>query len=127
MIRRLAVAALTAGPLLLAPAATARSSLVSGEASSAGSAVVTLSNLHTLSRWAYPNAAAAVHQDPSSGARTVGRLQFLTPDGQAQLYLALRSYTLGQRTWILVSVPERPNGVTGWVRESLEHKRNAKT
>src|SRR2546429_687444 len=68
MIRRLAVAALTAGPLLLAPAATARSSLVSGEASSAGSAVVTLSNLHTLPRWAYPNAPAAVPQDPSGRA-----------------------------------------------------------
>jgi hypothetical protein len=45
----------------------------------------------------------------------VGRLHFLTVDGQAQLYLVLRSYTFGGQMWLLVPLPGRPNGVTGWV------------
>jgi hypothetical protein len=119
MTRRLAVATLAGGSLLLAPAAaTASSSPVTGEASSGGSAVVTLSNLRTLSRWAYPNAAATVRRDPWSGSTAVGRMQFLTSDGQAQVYLALRSYTVSQIRWILISVPGRPNGVAGWVPAS---------
>src|SRR5438132_3891831 len=109
-------ASLASGLLLLAPAVGgARNSTVSPKGAPAGSAVVSLSDLRTLSRWGYPAAAAAVHQEPWSGSRVVGRLQFLTPDGQAQLYLALRSYTVGRVTWILISVPGRPNGITGWV------------
>jgi hypothetical protein len=75
----------------------------------------TLSNLKTLSRWAYPQATASAHQDPSAQSRIVGHLQFLTPDGQAEVYLALRSYSMGRVTWILVPIPGRPNGITGWV------------
>jgi hypothetical protein len=77
--------------------------------------VATLSNLTTLSRWAYPQAAAFAHELPSASSRIVGRLRFLTPEAQAQVYLALRSYTLAARTWILVPIPRRPNGVVGWV------------
>lgn len=106
--------------LLLVPtlAAGAPVSTVPAEGTSADSAVVSLSNLHTLSRWGYPAVAAVVHHDPRSDSRVVGRLKFLTPDGQAQLYLALRSYTFSRLTWILVSVPGRPNGMTGWVPAS---------
>jgi hypothetical protein len=78
--------------------------------------VARLSNLRTLSRWAYPQATAAVRQEPSSQARVLGHLRFLTADGQAQVYLALRSYTVGPTTWILVPIPGRPNGVRGWVQ-----------
>ncbi len=84
-------------------------------APSSGSSVATLSNLTSLSRWAYPQAAAAVRQGPSPRSRVVGHLRFLTGDGQAALYLALRSYALKGSKWILVPVPGRPNGVTGWV------------
>jgi hypothetical protein len=111
-------AALASGLAVLTPAvARASSYTLAGEAGSAPAGVA-LSNLHTLSRWGYPTVAAAVRQDPSSGSRVVGRLRFLTPDGQAQLYLALRSSTVGQLTWTLVSVPARPNGLTGWVPAS---------
>ena len=79
------------------------------------SAVATLSNLTSLSRWAYPQAEAAAHEFPSPRSRVVGHLRFLTGDGQAALYLALRSYTTGNSEWILVPLPGRPNGVTGWV------------
>jgi L,D-transpeptidase catalytic domain len=103
-------------------AAIAAVATVGAYASTAGGAsgavVATLSNLKTLTRWAYPQAQAAAHEYPSSHSRVVGHLRFLTVDGQAQVYLALRSYTVGSTTWILVPVPGRPNGVAGWVRAS---------
>jgi L,D-transpeptidase catalytic domain len=74
-----------------------------------------LSNLHSLSRWAYPQTAGVVHRGPSVGSRVVGRLHLVTGDGQAQVYLALRSQAVGQVTWIKLSIPGRPNGLTGWV------------
>jgi L,D-transpeptidase catalytic domain len=77
--------------------------------------VATLSNLKTLTRWAYPQAAAPAHAFPSASSRVVGHMQFLTPDGQAQVYLALRSYTAGNHEWIEIPLPGRPNGRNGWV------------
>ena len=77
-----------------------------------------LSNLKTLSRWAYPQAAVAARLHPTARSRIVGHLRFLTIDGQAQVYLVLRSYTLGKQKWMLVPLPGRPNGVTGWVPAS---------
>jgi len=77
--------------------------------------VATLSNLRTLSRWAYPQVAADAHRAPSEHARVVGRLHFLTSDGRAEIYLALRSYAAGGRGWILVELPGRPNGRRGWI------------
>jgi hypothetical protein len=59
--------------------------------------------------------AAAAHQRPSTTSPVVGRLRFLTPEGQAQPYLALSSYATAGETWILVPIPRRPNGVVGWV------------
>src|SRR5262249_19671849 len=84
-----------------------------GEASAHAPAV--LSNFRTLSRWAYPQAAAAARLWPSPRAHVVGRLHFLTEDGQEEVYLALRSDTAGGRSWIEVALPGRPNGAVGWV------------
>src|SRR3984885_712805 len=94
-------------------------SLCLAEGSAAGAArsrgvVATLSNLRTLSRWAYPQATAGVREPPSTGARGVDHLRFLNGDGQAQVYLALRSYAAGPVTWIRVPIPGRPNGIDGW-------------
>jgi len=86
--------------------------------SSAGAVVAALSNLKTASSWAYPQAAAAVRERPSARSPAVAQLHFLTADGQAEVYLALRSYALGADTWIQVSIPGRPNGLTGWVPAS---------
>jgi hypothetical protein len=75
-----------------------------------------LSDLRTLSHWAYPNAEASVRAAPSPGARWVGNLRLLTNDGQAELYVALSSaHTETNETWIEVELPGRPNGKTGWV------------
>ena len=100
------------------PISGARGSPVAPQRHSASAVVATLSNLKTLSRWAYPQAAAAARQYPSARSRVVGRLRFLTIDGQAQVYLALRSYTTRRARWILVPIPGRPNGVSGWVPAS---------
>lgn len=93
---RSSAAALLAGlTLLLAPAGSAAEAPgVTANGAAGGVVVATLSNLRTLSRWAYPQAAAAVRQQPSARARVIDRLHLLTIDGQAEVYLALRSYTV---------------------------------
>ena len=104
--------------MLAAPvAASAASASTPAGASPEGATatVATLSNLKTLTRWAYPQATAPAHADPSAHSRVIGHLKFLTPDGQAQVYLALRSYTIGTSKWIEVPLPGRPNGRDGWV------------
>jgi len=78
--------------------------------------VVRLSDLRTVSHWAYPTGEAPIHASPSAHAPVVGRLRFLTVDGQAELYVALDSERLASgHTWIRIEVPGRPNGRTGWV------------
>jgi hypothetical protein len=91
-------------------------------AGATGALIVRLSNLHTVSQWAYPATEARVHASPSSRARSIGRLQLLTGDGQAELYIALASARLSSgQTWIQIELPRRPNGQTGWVpRGALE-------
>jgi L,D-transpeptidase catalytic domain len=118
MARCSSAVALAAAWAALAPgisrgATTAISPAPASELPAASQAV--LSNLRTLSRWAYPQAAATAHASPSAHSRVVGHLRFLTEDGQAEVYLALRSYSAGDRSWIQVTLPGRPNGITGWV------------
>jgi len=85
-------------------------------AAQAGAVVARLSNLHTVSQWAYPDSEALVHASPSGQSRAVGRLRFLTSDGQAELYMTLLSARLPSgQTWIQIELPARPNGRTGWV------------
>jgi hypothetical protein len=88
----------------------------------AGAVVAPLSNLHTLTHWAYPSSEAPVHASPSPRARTIGRLRLLTDDEQAELYVALASVRLPSgETWIEIEFPARPNGEKGWVpRGALE-------
>jgi len=103
-----------AAVVLLMPVAV---TLASG-AASANTVVVRLSDLKMLTRWAYPQAEEAAHAHPDARSPVVGRLRFLTSDGQAAAYLALRSDTVEGLTWILVPLPGRPNGLTGWVPSS---------
>jgi hypothetical protein len=104
--------------LMLAAAPAGAQATASSAGRQPGAVVAELSNLKTLSRWAYPQAAEAVHQAPSPGSRVICHLSFLASDGQAAIYLALRSYTLGSATWVLVPLPGRPNGRQGWVPAS---------
>jgi lipoprotein-anchoring transpeptidase ErfK/SrfK len=82
----------------------------------AQTALVALSNGRTSSRWAYPNSEAVVRAKPSQSARGVGRLQLLTSDDQAELYLALAATVPASGPgWTRIELPGRPNGRTGWV------------
>jgi hypothetical protein len=113
MAARGAGALLTASLLLAVPGALAtRSADPRGQAAAA---TAVLSNLTTLSRWAYPQAPADAHVAPSTRAAVIDHLHFLTSDGQAQIYIALRSYSVGADKWTLVDLPGRPNGRVGWV------------
>jgi hypothetical protein len=108
--RTVLVAAVAAAALFLAsPTGAAPSANAAPEA--------TLSNLRTLTRWAYPQATSQAHATHSFRSRVVGHLVFLTPDGQAEIYLGLRSWTdpRTRRAWIQVPIPGRPNGIVGWV------------
>ena len=110
------------GALILGSGADAAgaASPASAPAASAPPGETVLSNGRTISRWAYPQAGAIVRRSPSRAARAVGRLHFLTEDGQAEIYVALAQTIVAETgvTWIEVSVPKRPNHVTGWVAAS---------
>jgi hypothetical protein len=88
----------------------------------AAPSVITLSSSPSVSYWAYPQVGATVRAAPSVHARAVGRLRFLTADGlgQAQVYTASRQERVPGRgaAWTEVSLPQRPNGTTGWVEAS---------
>ena len=87
--------------------------------------LVRLSDLRTVSLWAYPTGEVPIHTSPSAHAPTVGRLRFLTVDGQAELYVALNSQRQASgRTWVRVEVPGRPNGRSGWVPRGALGKLN---
>ncbi|TMK98112.1 MAG: L,D-transpeptidase [Actinobacteria bacterium] len=105
-MRRYAAALLAGACSIAAPSAC----VAEGPAAAA-----TLSNLTTLSRWAYPQAAAPVYAAPAAASRVIGHLRFLTAEGQAQAYLILRSYSAGGITWLRVPVPDPSNRLAGWV------------
>jgi L,D-transpeptidase catalytic domain len=78
---------------------------------------VPLSDGAKVSRWAYARATTVVRTKPSSKANAVGRLRYLTEDGQPEPYIALsKAYVRStHETWVKVPLAKRPNGVTGWV------------
>ena len=61
--------------------------------------------------------AAATNARPHPGGRRrVARLEPVTDwSGQAQTLLVLGSAWRGERQWLKVRLPIRPNGVTGWI------------
>jgi len=102
--------------LLSAGAATASASAsVPGTASSTlGNQV--LSNEFTFTSWAYVVRAAKVYSQPSVWSHMVTRLTMYTEDGFSSIYLMLRAQRDARgREWVLVRIPGRPNGRTGWV------------
>jgi hypothetical protein len=119
------IGALALGPGAGGAGAAGASASPSAQAEPGGVALadgstVSLSNFRTISRWAHANTASVVRRSPSLQAQALGRLHFLTEDGQAEVYMALRETRIAQTgvIWIDVSLPERPNGVTGWVPAS---------
>ena len=85
-------------------------------AQAAGSRIVRLSNETTLTRFAYPNSRGIVYGRPTSASKRLTVLRYLTEDGLPENYLLLSRMTDDKgRVWVRIRVPERPNGLTGWV------------
>jgi hypothetical protein len=105
-----------AASVAVAAGAFAASTATADVEPATGAVVTRLSNLHTLTRWAYPSSEAPVHASPSVRSRAIGHLRLLTDDEQAELYVALASVRLPSgATWIEIEFPARPNGQRGWV------------
>lgn len=79
-----------------------------------------LSNERTFTASAYPVETANVYKLPTGASTKVARLHYFTEDQLPEVYVALRSRMVEDVEWVLIRVPMRPNGVTGWVkREAL--------
>ena len=75
-----------------------------------------LSRPGKLSRWAFVRRRTAARSRPSASARRVTTLTTRTPEGTANLVLALERVEVGGRLWVRVRLPILPNNSTGWVR-----------
>jgi hypothetical protein len=78
-----------------------------------------LSDEKQISRYASAVARVLVRAQPSTSARSVGRLRYLTEDGPFEVYPVLESRLEGEHTWLRIRLPMRPNGRTGWVRREV--------
>ena len=74
-----------------------------------------LSNETTRTTFAEANDAEPIRTAPNDHAAVITMLRFATPDEFVQTYVLLRKRQVGNRTWILLRVPMRPNGRVGWV------------
>ena len=109
--RKTLVTLAAAGVLVALPTAS------SGQSPTPQSAVQSLSNERTLSRWAYPTRKAPVYTRASGKSRRISTLRLLTEDKLPELYLLMAQMTDSHgNTWVKIRVPKRPNGQTGWVR-----------
>ena len=82
-----------------------------------------LSDERTVTRWAYPLRTTPIRTRPFRRSRPLASLRAQTEDGLPEVYMAMRSRRGGgDRIWIRVRVPGRPNGRKGWVpRGALGH------
>jgi hypothetical protein len=111
------VALLAAIALVAAGAPTHAEATEPGQEAQPASA--RLSNETTFTRWANAALPARAYVRPSAHAPRAGRLRLLTEDGFPEVYvlLAQRQDAAGV-PWVRLRLPQRPNGVTGWVRRA---------
>jgi hypothetical protein len=75
-----------------------------------------LSDERRVTRYAGAVARSVVRALPSTSARRVGVLRYLTEDGPFEVYPVLESFVdAAGLDWVRVRLPMRPNGRTGWV------------
>jgi L,D-transpeptidase catalytic domain len=101
--------------LLTAFAATALVAAAAPATATASPVTAQLSDETTFTRWASAGIPARVLAEPTPEARRVGRLRLLTEDGFPEVYVLLTE----QDGWVRLRLPQRPNGVTGWVRRDV--------
>jgi hypothetical protein len=116
MPRALPIAALLALAVAVgAPAAGVASTPVAADPAG----TVKLSDEQLTTRWATTADVQPVFSRPSEKARRVARLRLLTEDKFPEVYVVLAGWkNEAGNTWLKIRVPMRPNGRTGWVRES---------
>ena len=103
-------------PRTLALAAIAATLVVAASAAPALARGARLSSETTFTRWANAATYSKVYARPSRRARQVGRLRLLTEDGFPEVYVLLSERHARGVEWVRLRLPQRPNGVTGWVR-----------
>ena len=78
-----------------------------------------LSDETRVSYWAHPVRGAKVRVRARYTARVITRLHLATELGSPEIYLVLgRRRAVTDDDWLRIRLPLRPNGTTGWVRES---------
>jgi lipoprotein-anchoring transpeptidase ErfK/SrfK len=80
---------------------------------------VKLSDERLATRWAHTADIQPIFSRPSAKAHRVARLHLLTEDSFPEVYLVLARWKNDAgNAWLKIRVPMRPNGRTGWVRQS---------
>ena len=75
-----------------------------------------LSDERTMTTWAHPVSPLPIYERPETSSVSVSRIHMYTEDGFAEVYLLLARHIDAQgRVWIELRLPQRPNGLTGWV------------
>jgi hypothetical protein len=99
----------------LAPASASAASLPPASPSGA----VRLSDERRTTRWAHVADLQPIFSRPSASAHQVAQLHLLTEDSFPEVYVVLSRWkNAAGNTWLKIRVPMRPNGRTGWVRQS---------
>ena len=115
MLRPRTALALAFAAAAIAPAGAAAAALPPANPPGA----VKLSDERLTTRWAHTADIQPIFSRPSAKARRVAKLHLLTEDSFPEVYVVLARWTNeADNTWLKIRVPMRPNGRTGWVRES---------
>lgn len=69
-------------------------------------------------KWAHTRLVTKIFRQASGKSRPVGQLRLLTEDGFPEVYRVLKQRDVRGVPWVMIGIPARPNGQTGWVRES---------
>jgi hypothetical protein len=77
-----------------------------------------LSRPGKTSYFAFVEKAEAARSAPTASARAIARLTRKSPEKTDDLVMVLDRTVVKEKTWLRVRLPVRPNGTTGWVRES---------
>jgi lipoprotein-anchoring transpeptidase ErfK/SrfK len=87
---------------------------------------IRVSNERTWTVSARVRDVAVIRAEPSTSARTRGRLRLTTEDHYPEVYLVLQVHgDESGRQWVQVRIPGRPNGRMGWVRRDALHRYRA--
>jgi hypothetical protein len=77
-----------------------------------------ISNERTSTRWTHAAARGFIRRAPHVGASAKARIKLDTELGFPNVYLVLRRWTNPDTgaEWLLVRIPQRPNGKVGWLQ-----------